>query len=161
MIRGSSLQVFLPESAILKRNDGRGLRIGIEADGIAAHHHVEVGEQVLGKDVLVGDDAEGFEIVTVLDLPGGLLELFVGNQELGKLPAQRDSETVVVGKIAIVADRKIGGRRGVGVILENRRIQVPVGKGSVSVDRKRVLPQPYCASRYALAVPKLPPESTA
>ena len=139
MIRRGSLQIFLSESAILKRNDGRGLRIGAEADGVAAHHPMEVGEQVLRKDVLVRNNAKGFEIVTVLDLPRVLLELFVGHQELGKLATQCDSETVVVGEIAIVVRREVGSGRGVGVVLENRRIQVPVGNRSVPIDGKRIL----------------------
>ena len=140
MIRRSSLQIFLSEAAILKRDDGSGLRIGVETDGVAAHHPMEVGEQVLGEDVLVRNNAEGFEIVPVLDLSGVLLELFVGHQELGKLATKRNTETIVVGEITIVVDRKISSRRGVGVVLENRRIQVPVGSRRVSIDRKRVLP---------------------
>ena len=58
----------------------------------------------------------------MLDLPGGLLGVLVGHEELGNLAADHDAEPVVIGEVTVVADREVGSSGEVGVVLYYRWI---------------------------------------
>ena len=75
----ASPEIALTEGVVLVDINRDGVRIGVEVVGVVAHHAVHIGGGIGGKDVLVGGDAHGFNVVGVLALTGCVLYQFIGN----------------------------------------------------------------------------------
>ncbi len=74
--------------------------------------------------MLVGNDPHGFKVVAVLELPRGLLQLFVGDLIARESMADNQAQAVFRREFALVVQRKISGRAVVGVILGNHRVEI-------------------------------------
>lgn len=131
MNRDRRFDVGFAEATILKSDDGSGKRVGVESLRIIADHGAKIGEDVGGKSVLVGGEAEGFENGAILALRGGLLNEFVGDFEARKAVAEQKADAVLVREIALVTNGVIGVGAGVGEILEDGRVEVAVCGGAV------------------------------
>ena len=99
---------------------------------------MKIGEQLRRKDVLVGEDAQSFEVLAMLQLASPVLKLLVRYEEFCKFASQDDADTVVVGQFAFVAHGEIGGGSRVGVVLDNRWIQVAISHGAVGAEGRSI-----------------------
>ena len=120
MDRDRGVEISLSEVVVLKRHDGRGVGVGIEVVGVVANHAAKIGENIGRKNVLVGNDAHGFEVIGGLELAGGLLNLLVGKFEAGERVTNAEAEMVAGREIAGEGEREIAGGASVGEVLRER-----------------------------------------
>ena len=99
-----AFEIALPKVVVLKRDDRSRERIRIQIIGVVAHHAAEIADNVGREDVLVGDDAHGFEIVAALKLAGVLLDDFVGDFVAGKFVADTEADAVAIGEVSFITD---------------------------------------------------------
>src|SRR6202023_2596640 len=106
---------------------------------VVAHHAAQVRHYVGRENVLIRDRAHSLEVVAVLQLPGGLLDLLVGKLEAREFVPKRETDAVATGHIAFIACRITAGRGGIGEILRYNRIEVAIGPVAAGADAQRVL----------------------
>src|SRR5216683_1145763 len=87
--------------------------------------------------MLIGGDADGFEIVSILPLTRRLLNLLIGHKETGKFVAEGEAQAIVIGKVPLIARAEISRGAVVGVILEDGGTQITVGHSALSADPQR------------------------
>src|SRR4029077_6882139 len=116
MDRDGAVEVALRKVIVEEDNDGSGFGIGSEVVGIVPDHSAKAAQRVRRKNVRIGNDAHRFEVIAILTLSNGLLDLFVGNVVDHKAVAEDETETVPGREIALVVDGKISRRSVVGVI---------------------------------------------
>src|SRR6266550_245887 len=127
MNRDGRLEVSLTKAVALERDHGRGVRIRGQIVGVVPNHSGKISYRIRRKDVLIGTHAHGFEVVAVLPLTGGLLELLIGHQKAWEFVAHADANPVALGEVALVTGGEVSGGAGVGEVLHDRRVQVPIG----------------------------------
>ena len=88
--------------------------------------------------MLVGDGAHGFEIVGVLELTGGLLQLFVGDFVAGEFVADAEADAVAISEVTFVADGEIAGGALVGEVLRDDGIEVVAGHVAAGGDAQNI-----------------------
>src|SRR6266550_494152 len=101
MNRDGRLEVSLTKAVALERDHGRGVRIRGQIVGVVPNHSGKISYRIRRKDVLIGTHAHGFEVVAVLPLTGGLLELLIGHQKAWEFVAHADANPVAIGEVAI------------------------------------------------------------
>ena len=109
-----AFEIALAEIVVLEGDNGRGERIGVKIVGVVTDHAAEVADDVGVEDVLIGDDAHRLEVVAVLELAGGLLDLFVGNFVAREFVADAEADAVAIGEVAFVTDGEVAGGAFVG-----------------------------------------------
>src|SRR5258707_4995097 len=124
MDRNGSVEVSLFEVVVLKRHDGRGVGVGIEVVGGIANHAAKVGEKIGRENVLIRDDAHGFEITGGLELAGGLLNLFIGKLEARKRVAHAKAEMVFGRERAGEGEHEIASGAAVSEVFWDNRIEI-------------------------------------
>src|SRR5258707_11263085 len=134
-----ALEVALTKIIMLEGDHRSGKRVGREVVRVIAHHAAEVGDHVGRENVLIGSRAHALEVIAVLQLPGGLLDLLVGELEAREFMAKREADAVAVGQIPFVAYRIAAGGGGIGEILRYNRIEVPIGPVAAGADAQGVL----------------------
>ena len=135
----TALEISFAKEIVLEDLDRRGLRVGIEIIGVVANHSAKIGHHVGRKRVLVADDAHGFDIVGGLALPGGLLQQFVGNVVARNLMPDRQVQAIVRREIALITQRKIAERSGIGKILGHHRIEIVVGHAAAGAGAQSII----------------------
>ena len=113
-------------------------------------HSVEISHNIRREQMLIGGDADGFKIVSILALTRRLLNLLVGHEKTGKFVADGETQAVVIGEIALIARAEITRGAVVGVVLEDRRIQIAVGHRAFSADSERVLSPSVLGQKVAI-----------
>ena len=134
-----AFEIALAEIVVLEGDDGRGERIGVEIVGVVADHAAEIADDVGIEDVLIGDDAHRLEVVAVLELAGGLLELFVGDFVARDFVADAEADAVAIGEVAFVADGEVAGGAFVGEVLRDDGVEVVAGHVAAGGDAEGVL----------------------
>src|SRR5438270_13630132 len=76
------------------------------------------------------DLAAGFRVGDVLTLSRVLLDEFIGDEKAHGVVRDGDSQAVPTGEISFVGTREAGGVSPVGEVLQERRIEIEIGRAS-------------------------------